>query len=569
MADRYDRLMYISDIYYCENAPAILEAQALLKDTKENNIVAQLKFRNISGNVIKAVEVYIAAKDSFGKEIEGINSFQYTDLYVGTNKTWGEKQAITMPNNNVRYIQVAIKSVVFSDGTIWAAKGNAITEKISKPLDLVTALSDKELIKQFRLEYGNAANNVYMQEKDIWHCVCGCINKLSSECCCACGEKRSKITSYSLESLQKNMQERCAKEKEELQKKLIEEKHQLEIKHTEEKKKKQRRKRSVLLGICFSIVLIIAGGMYYYQNVYLVEYKYIEACKIYERGQLKEAQEAFVNLTGYKDSDSYIKKIEQVNTFDEANALENDEKYDEAILKYEELGNYKGCEAGVKRCKEKKLYSEIQNYIKTKEFKLALKLQKEAVEKYKDETFKSEFLNKVLEMENEIYYYMGNDWYERGDIDKAMQYYIYCDGFGDSDKRIEKYNQVLKKKYKNILGGYYKIGQDGESTYGCYIVIFVSEGMLSCYSEWGYSFDKKKMIKILHERGNYENNGSKVIKNKNGTYSETSNNGKKVFMEFKITGKHDLIVYKTPLEKKYSSWKNIKGRYTFYPNVKY
>lgn len=569
MADRYERLVYINDIYYCENAPAILEAHALLKDSKENRIVAQLKFRNISGNVIKAVEICIVAKDSFGKEIEGITSFQYTDLNVHTNNTWGERQAITMPNSGVRSIQVAIKSVIFSDGTLWNAIGNPIAEKISKPLDLATVLKDKELIKQFRIEYGMNASNIYMQEKDIWHCVCGCINKLSLECCCACGGKKSKISGYSLELLQKNMQERCTKEAEELQKKYIEEQHQLA-------KEKQTMKRRVLLGACLSIVLILIAGVYYYRNIYLVESKYLEACKLYESGQFEVAQDAFKNLMDYKDSDNYIKEIEQhmyeeeqLNKYNEAKALEDEGKYDEAITKYEELGNYKDCDECIKRCNEGKLYQDIQNCIKLKKYKKALKLQQRVKKNYENELILSEWIIQIMDMDKEIYYYIGNDWYDKGDFDKAMQYYVECDGFGDSNKRIEKYNQVLKKKYKGLIGGYYKIGLDGKATYGTYIVIYVCDGKLVCDSEWDYGLDKEKMVKLLRERDTSVGGASRIIENKNGSFSEVSDDKKELYMEFKLSGNHDLIVYKTPLGKKYDGWKKTKGKYTFYSGLKY
>ena len=47
MADRFQKLFSLENNLYIENAPIIISAAALLKDTKSGNIVGQVKFKSV------------------------------------------------------------------------------------------------------------------------------------------------------------------------------------------------------------------------------------------------------------------------------------------------------------------------------------------------------------------------------------------------------------------------------------------------------------------------------------------------------------------------------------------
>lgn len=115
MAERYEKLFSSYEKYYSVGSPALIVAEAILKDNKEDKVKAQLKFQNIYNKSIKAVNISIRAYDSFGRELEGIEEYQYADLCVYQGSYWGQDKAITLPNDLTRTIKVSIHSVIFQD----------------------------------------------------------------------------------------------------------------------------------------------------------------------------------------------------------------------------------------------------------------------------------------------------------------------------------------------------------------------------------------------------------------------------------------------------------------------
>ena len=95
MGERYERIFLSNEEYYMEKSPVVYVAGGLLKDSKYKRVVAQLKFRNISSKVIRAAKIEICAKDSFGKKLDGVSEFSYTDLNVAPGTEWGQETAMT------------------------------------------------------------------------------------------------------------------------------------------------------------------------------------------------------------------------------------------------------------------------------------------------------------------------------------------------------------------------------------------------------------------------------------------------------------------------------------------
>ena len=66
MSERYSRLFSLPNNLYVENAPVVISAGALLKDTQSNKIIAQLKFKNINRKNISAITVSVQPFDVVG-----------------------------------------------------------------------------------------------------------------------------------------------------------------------------------------------------------------------------------------------------------------------------------------------------------------------------------------------------------------------------------------------------------------------------------------------------------------------------------------------------------------------
>ena len=72
MADRFQKLFSLENNLYIENAPIIISAAALLKDTKSGNIVVQIKFKSVSNKNIKGVKISLSAYEFRAKKLTAL-----------------------------------------------------------------------------------------------------------------------------------------------------------------------------------------------------------------------------------------------------------------------------------------------------------------------------------------------------------------------------------------------------------------------------------------------------------------------------------------------------------------
>lgn len=564
MSTRYKRVSSIENRFWNSECPIVLEKGALLSDNVQQNNVLQLQFYYTCEKKIKGFKICIDLME-ISKEIIGMVEFQYLDINVKKNISFGSNIPVAIPNANARDFVFRIIEIVYEDGKVvtgeWLLseiKNSEPASKLGDILSVVNISSDSKIF--IPKDYDN-----------YWLCGCGAINIQESNNCAKCKIMKQEVFSAFDENRMRHDYE------EKIERELVE-------KRKIEKNKRQLKKRCITGLACVLFIILFVGGWYYYQNIYLVENKYKQACNLYYNGQLEEAKEVFDSIAEYKDVNDYLgyiirdkKKMEQElieaehkKRYEEAKSLEAEENYDDAIVIYTELGDNYDSEERIEICNIEKLHVEIRNNIDIKKYKKALEIIESINEKYKNADVSWSIRNSaknIINMSDEVYYHMGNDFYEKGKYDKAMKCYNECNNYGDSSKKINAYNKKVKRKYKNVIGAYYKL----ESDYGSYIVLYAYGGQLLCCNEWACSWDKEKIIDDFHnwETGYYvRSEGSCVIKNKDGSYSVISDDKKVLYMKFKMSNDHKLIVFETPLEKEYENWKKIKGTYTYCSNIK-
>ena len=59
MAERYSKLFSLTKNLYSNTSPVIIQAGALLLDTKTTKVLAQLKFKNIDKRTIKSLKIQL------------------------------------------------------------------------------------------------------------------------------------------------------------------------------------------------------------------------------------------------------------------------------------------------------------------------------------------------------------------------------------------------------------------------------------------------------------------------------------------------------------------------------
>lgn len=303
MADRFQKLFSLENNLYIENAPIIISAAALLNDTESGNIIVQIKLKSVSKKNIKGVKISLHAYDVSGKEITGVEEYQYLDLNISNGQSFGSNKAIVMPETTTRSFNIKSITVIFADSSIWE---NASPDfvVIPKAKTLNCELENEELIKQYQIATTNKANYVPNTFLNLWTCCCGEIN--SEEYCTNCGtNKNNAFSKYNITDLTEAMNLRLDKEKEE--------QLELERKKTEEEKEKKLKKKQIfkkcILGtsICICIVLLLFAVKLLFGN--MINYKLAEYYVSSEK--YEEAYKTFLELKNYKDS---AKKAEEYKT---------------------------------------------------------------------------------------------------------------------------------------------------------------------------------------------------------------------------------------------------------------
>lgn len=208
MSERYSKLFVLPESLYAAGAPVVIAAGALLKDHQTGKVLAQLKIQNISDNTIKAATVKIEPLDTVGKPLGEAIAYQYLDLNVRRDADFGQKIPVVLPDATTRGFRVIVSEVIFTDNSTWAAS-NEPWEPLPAPVPPEQTLQDKELAKQYHLKYGGY---LFQQEKGLWRCSCGALNRQGELCCHKCRREAAAISSIDLDKLRDECSARIAEE---------------------------------------------------------------------------------------------------------------------------------------------------------------------------------------------------------------------------------------------------------------------------------------------------------------------------------------------------------------------
>ena len=138
---------------------------------------------------------------------------------------------------------------------------------------------------------------------------------------------------------------------------LERQKQLLEAKLQKQEQENQRRKRQILLIIGAAVGIFIAS-IIFIKQVIIPGNAYNQALALKEEERFNEAIKAFEALNGYKDSDRQIKECvaaielqENENDYNAAIALMNNGNYEEAISAFDKVNNYKDSQKQIEECK--------------------------------------------------------------------------------------------------------------------------------------------------------------------------------------------------------------------------
>ena len=335
MAERYTRLYTLPENLYTEGAPLVIAAGALLKDNQTGKVLAQLKYRSICSRPIRAIKVLITGYD-MAKAVVCQEEHQYLDLEIGRDEYWGSKEAVYLPDRSVRSYSAAVLAVYYADGGSYVSDSQR-WEPLQEQAGLDTKLWDKELAKQYRIDTTPKSVFVPMRQKDLWLCACGEINRDGERCHVCSQELDTLIAKLDVDRLREEKTERLRREEE----------HASAVDAVRDAHAKKAKK----IALIAAPIAVIAAAAIVFSVVSSKNARaYDDALALLDAGRYNEADVAFTKLGNYKDSaekaEEAAGKGQENTAYTKACKLLEDGSFDEAQALYTELGDY--CDSAEK-----------------------------------------------------------------------------------------------------------------------------------------------------------------------------------------------------------------------------
>ena len=422
MSERFTTLYRLPFSLVLEHCPVAIEAGALLKDNATGKVLAQLKLLGLSNDAVKAVKVHFDTRDSIGNLVTSPEDFQYKDLNLLNGSSTGSQIPVMFPDTNTRSFSVTVMAVALENGSVWRNDNRNAMVSFPELKPLSEYLNTNDLYEQYKIETNRYASYVPTEYKEFWRCTCGKINV--GEICTSCSVEKEKLKkatdiTYLTNALEKRLEEerlaeeaRIAKEKAEAEEKARIKKEADDIKYNnavsvlessksiqelesakksydslldidgvkrddskkEEyarkitKLKKKKRRRRILLAVC--IIAIIGLGLF----GYYVGYPYYLRREAETAVENHDYAKAVKNYTTLGEPDNVTATL-----YKEANYLLEQERFDDAIKAFSDLGDYENSKEMVSAS----TYQKGKSLFEQKSYKEAISVFSK-VEKYED-----------------------------------------------------------------------------------------------------------------------------------------------------------------------------------------
>lgn len=307
MSQRYVRISTFPEKLYLDCSPVIISAGALLKDNKTGKVLAQLKFKNLSENIITAVKVSVIAYDISGIELNGVEEYQYLDITIKPNESFGDDKAIILPDVNTRNCSIVIKEVVFATTASWKNTGSIPCKPIPEQVPLQNVFNSAGLFEQYKRD--TTDHSMYKPEKylDLWLCSCGTANKRNSQKCSNCNIGLSQLLeATNLERITANYQ---------LYQKQRDDENR-------ERQEANIRIRKISTVITTSVLLLLIT-IVVFTKIVIPNMKYNAADKLLEEEKYEDAIVAFEALGEYRNSKDRVQEAIQLKQTNRIDAIKD------------------------------------------------------------------------------------------------------------------------------------------------------------------------------------------------------------------------------------------------------
>ena len=472
MSERYQRLFSLPEKLYADGAPVLIAAGALLKDTQTGAVLALMKFQNIGREPIRALTVRVTAFDTVGQEIGETREHHYLDLDAQRDGFFGQKEPVRLSSPLSRAFSAAVTEAVFADGAVWSDPA-AQWQPLETPGKLADELGDPELVKQYRITYGTNCRSAFRNDRDLWFCPCGALNRQEDDPCHVCGKSRALLMALDLDELSADRdarleQERLAREEEERRKAekralWLGRLHRVTHPVTAFVKKRWKPLLAAAAACVAAVLLITQLGIPYA--------KYRAAESLLEAGQYQEAVKGFQSLGSFLDSPDRIVEVRKQERYDKAAALRDEGNYSMAIRAFEALGDFSDSPQQVEAIKEQQkddAYQEAVKLYRDGELDKAISAFTKLGD-YKDS--KKQLAQAEIDKKEGVYK-QAKEALSAGDSRGAYELFQSIPGYRDVDALLKE-NEALAReagyapyKEKGAVLTFGSYEQDGDSSNG-------------------------------------------------------------------------------------------------------
>ncbi|MBU9728470.1 tetratricopeptide repeat protein [Diplocloster modestus] len=425
MSERFRCIKIYGEQQGCRSCPVILQKSGLFFDSVKSLNILQFKFINLQPKNIEALKLEIQCFDLDQNPLGDHVLFQYMDLNVGKNESFGEQTPVYLSQNGARKFNIYVKKVYFEDDSNW--EGDALLRPLSPQKDLEEF---GELKQQFLFElkkvWSKTEGNIYPEDlEDFWYCTCGAVNLKSQTECIACDISKDEL--FSLLDFGFLLERKKEREEQDAL--------------TVQKKKRVRRKRRIALLFCVSATAVLCAGIFLYIEIIRPNNLYQQENIDLENGNYVDARNIYIELGDYKDSGN--KQVEA--RYLEAEKTLELKRYDEAEKIYDELNNYKDSQTKKLEC----IYQKADELLENEKYADAVKLYAELGE-YKDSPFKTEKANFKLA---QIYMEQG-ELKEAYSILKEIKQVDLLDDYQDTYNECRYQIAQYNMKHRNMQTAY-------------------------------------------------------------------------------------------------------------------
>ncbi len=454
-------------------SPVALCTMRLELNISAGAIFAYSKMLNVQPEHIREVVFDLICYDSVRRQLEVIENYRYANLDIPRNGVFGMETPIKIKNSQTRNIEFVLKTVTTVSGDTWVNESKTrfnINLEQESIYNVMGNLHRQFLDNCAKRDYDHTKLIHYPVFDDMhWMCACGTLNWNDEALCSGCGVEREWLKHNTQKDLLKEQEkqrtleaekvrrEAAAKERADKEKQREEFRKRKEDYAKQNKKIESRKKARITFFVVFAITILLGGSFAVY--TFGVPYiRYNRAVSAMNDEKFDEAIKKFDQLNGYLDSDELKKKCvysKAMKSFyagdmkEAAGLFESVKEYMDSE-KYYLDSKLSLAEQYIEEGELLDAYNTYSELGKTKENSEEMKKCMEQLYKYGEEQFSANHLynasaafeilgdyKKSKEKKTECTYLLAKRAYGKLEYGKCLELYRQIKGYKDVDQEMK------------------------------------------------------------------------------------------------------------------------------------